>query len=142
MIISTGFRNDVGRAERRSLVDQRDFRAHGALAPPGSFARGESRHQLRAVVGEKSLAGGVDRGAGIDTDVGKGGAQRRVAADVIQVPVRIDDGGDGLILLAGEIENFLRVLLVPSGVEDDQTFRRRDDDAVAVRLAVRRAFRL
>src|SRR5258707_9161041 len=97
---------------------------------------------MRAVIGQESAAGGIDRRARVDTDAGKLCAQPRIAADVIQVPVRIDDGRDGAILLARKIEHLLRVFLVPTGVEHDQSLRRRDDDAVAVGLAVRCGFTL
>jgi hypothetical protein len=79
--------DDIGRSERGSRVDQGDFRAHGFLR---AGIRGRTRdlgHELRTIIGEEAGTGSVDRRTRIYLEVRKLGAQPRVAAHVIQVPV-------------------------------------------------------
>ncbi len=79
----------------------------------------------------------VDRVAGIDPQCRMGLAQRGVAADVIQVPVRVDDRDDRRPLGAGQRLDCSVVPGVTARIDDDQAVRGREDDGVTVGLAVR-----
>ena len=46
----------------------------------------------------------------------------------------VDDRDDGLLRRVREIDDLLRVLGMPAGVEDDEAIRRREHDRIAVRL--------
>jgi len=61
-------------------------------------------------------------------------AQQHVATDVVEMPVAVDDRDDRLLRGTREIDDLLRVLGMPAGVEDDEAVGRREHDRVAVRL--------
>jgi len=80
----------------------------------------------------------LDRRAGIDTQIWIIRADACIAADVIEVPVRVDHRLDSSALGFDKIEDPRAVFGVTAGVEDDPAAAAAQQHAVAVRLSTRR----
>ena len=123
------------RRQRRAGIEDRQFGFEGrALA---GVVAGLAQHllQLPAIVGEEAAHRAFDRVAGMDPRLGIGRAHARVAADMIEVPVRVDDRGHRLPAFQREIQQRLRVRGMAPGIDHDQSLRGHQHHRVAVGLA-------
>src|SRR6185503_8133111 len=57
-----------------------------------------------------------------------------ISADVIEMPMRVDDGDRLLAVARRDVQHPLRMLAMPAGVDDDRALGAEEDDRVAVGL--------
>jgi hypothetical protein len=102
-----------------------------------SAGRRASSDQLAAVGGEESAVCLDDGVAGQQLGLGERRAQHAVAANVIEMPVAVDDRPHRLAAGTHAVEQGLHMRRMASGVDHDPAFGRVDQHAVAVGLSAR-----
>lgn len=107
----------------------------------GAAASGDACHhlleyllELSAVAGEEAGQRSFDRVTRDHSRLGELRAEDRVAADVVEMPVGVDDEADAGSGGAGAVDDALGVLSVAPGVDHHQTVGAAEHHGVAVRL--------
>src|SRR5581483_71985 len=128
------FRDHIGWQQPLARINEGDLLAQGRLLALIATSVIERSGELLAIVREKPTQRLLQRGARIDSDLGILLTQQRISADVIEVPMRVDDRPDRLTTRRRRLQDLLSVLGMSAGVENDQPLWSIDENRVAVRL--------
>src|SRR5262249_17512967 len=79
----------------------------------------------------------IDRVRGVDARIRKGGLETTVAARMVEMPMRVDDGDDRRACVTNGCEDSIAMPSVAPGIDHCQAIRPFDDHRVAIRSAIR-----